>query len=596
LGPFLAELTTAWKAAMKSSFPDKFHEYLEKLEGDNKKERPGLRKRFDVALTQFEGNSTAKDAYVYQQVADELEQVGFGFETIGDQYFASETWLVFSACYDETLRATGADLKRALAGLERAIAARAKIELNDAKKDEAEKRKTALVSKTPKPGSAPGAPDTPGGPTDAGATVEIPLTFDLVPAAETYQRPCFDADENYLIWRSVNLKGTNSKSAIEGLLEGPSIFRMGSADVRIDADGDDKGDGPADQKLAITGTIQPIKFNLGKGPSSRPWACLGVTASQQELYQGNSLNMAATDKTLNLYVLSAASQVGTLDGQPIRIIDETMDGLYGTIPEAYGFVGLAKGFYQPYVDCMVIGSSKRARPWSEIAEVNGKWWKFDMGCTGKSIKASPVNTDTGTLKLEFKGPVAPTYLIVKGTNSFKDSYFDIAEGGAKGVQVPVGRYTLAFGVIHKGKKKQMEKCVIIPPKSAPNYDVTKGGTTVISLGAPFGFDFNARNDGGKLTITGQSVVVTGASGERYERPWQCVAHPEASWRKKGAKKAEKTVKMQLVQSTDTIEKLGFESTWFPLDLEIPDVGAGEVEVQLVDKKHELFGKVESDWK
>jgi hypothetical protein len=185
---------------------------------------------------------------------------------------------------------------------------------------------------------------------------------------------------------------------------------------------------------------------------------------------------------------------------------------------------------------------------------------------------------------------------MKGANSFKDSYFDIAEGGAKGVQVPVGRYTLAFGIIHKGKKKQMQKCVIVPPKSAPNYDVTKGGTTVVALGAPFGFDFQARNDDGKLTITGQTVAVTGSGGERYERPWQCVAKPEVVWRKKGSKKAEKAVKMAPVMSTDTIEKLGFESTWFPLDLEVDVKGQGEVEVQLFEKKHDLFGKIESDWK
>lgn len=597
LGPFLTDLSAAWKASMKSNFPDKFHEYLSKVEGDNKKERPGLRKRFDVAVGQFEGNSEKKDAYVYAQIADELEVVGFAFEQIGDQYFASETWLVYSACYDETLRTTGADLKRALAGLERAIAARAKVELNDTKKDDAEKRKTALVSKTPKPsGGGPGA-DSPGeGPTDAGTTLEVPLTFEVVPSTETYQRPCYDVDENFITWRGVNLKANGSTAVMDGLGEGPKFIRLGPADVRIDGDGDGKGDGAADTKLALTGTILPVKFHLGTGASARPWACLAVTAGQQEVYQSIQLNMSPTDQALNLYVLSAASLVGTLDGVPIRIIDETMDGLYGSVPESYGFAGLSKGFYQPYLDCMLVGASKRARPWSEIAEVNGKWWKFEMGTVSKAIKASPIKTDTGTLKLEFKGPNPPSYLIVKGSGSFKDCYYDVVEGGAKGVQVPVGRYTLAYGEIRKGKKKQVQKCVILPPKSAPNYEVTKGGTTVIALGAPFGFDFTSRSEADKVAITGQTIAVTGSAGERYERLWQCVAHPEATWRKKGSKKAEKTVKLQHVMGSQQIEERGFESTWFPLDLEIDIKGLGEVEVQLVDKKHDLFGKIESDWK
>lgn len=596
LGPFLTDLTTAWKAAHKTNFPDKFREYVTTLTGEYKKERPGLRNRFDVAVTQFEANSDKKDAFTYQQIADELEVVGSAFEQIGDQYFASEAWLVFSACYDDPPRATGGDPKRALNGLERAIAARAKVELNDAKKDAAEKRKTALVSKGSGKAGGPAADDPGAGPTDAGATIDVPLTFEVVPTVEAFQRPCFDVDENYILWRTIDLKSNGSSTVIDRMAECPAFCRVGSSDVRIDMDGDGKCEGAADQKLALTGTIQPVKFHLGTGATARPFACLTMTAGQQELYQEMQLNMAATDKSLDIYILSAASLVGTLDGQPIRIIDETMDGVYGTVPESYGFVGLAKGYFQPYVDAIVVGASKRARPWSEIVEVNAKWWKLEMGVTGKSIKASPIKTDTGTLKLEFKGPTPPTYLIVKGANSFKDSYFDLVEGGAKGIQVPVGRYTLAFGEIRKGKKRQVQKCVIIPAKSAPTYDVQKGETTVIAIGAPFGFDFTSRNDDGTLTITGESVVVTGSSGERYERMWQCVPHPEAAWRKKGTKKAEKAVKMAMVQSTDTIEKLGYGSTWFPLDLALDVKAQGEVEVQLVDKKHGLFGKIESDWK
>ena len=42
--------------------------------------------------------------------------------------------------------------------------------------------------------------------------------------------------------------------------------------------------------------------------------------------------------------------------------------------------------------------------------------------------------------------------------------------------------------------------------------------------------------------------------------------------------------------------MGWEAVWFPLDLALDVKGQGEVEVQLVDKKHELFGKLESEWK
>ena len=47
-----------------------------------------------------------------------------------------------------------------------------------------------------------------------------------------------------------------------------------------------------------------------------------------------------------------------------------------------------------------------------------------------------------------------------------------------------------------------------------------------------------------------------------------------------------------------LEKHGWPAAWFPLDttVETKEKPGTEVEVQLVDKKHDLFGKVESDWK
>jgi len=54
--------------------------------------------------------------------------------------------------------------------------------------------------------------------------------------------------------------------------------------------------------------------------------------------------------------------------------------------------------------------------------------------------------------------------------------------------------------------------------------------------------------------------------------------------------------MAHVTDVETMNKLGTETTWFPLDLELDVKGQGDVELQLVDKKHDLFGKIESDWK
>jgi hypothetical protein len=94
------------------------------------------------------------------------------------------------------------------------------------------------------------------------------------------------------------------------------------------------------------------------------------------------------------------------------------------------------------------------------------------------------------------------------------------------------------------------------------------------------------------------VVVTGAAGERYERSWNCVPKPEVAWRKKGSKATLGDAKMALGDHATIDNKdLGWSALWFPLDLETDTKDKGnQFEVQLVQKKHELFGKIESAWK
>jgi hypothetical protein len=591
------DLGAAWKAAMKTTFPEKEKEFFAALAGQNKKDRVDLRKRIDQKLGEMEANSDKRDALVYANLVDEIELLAQAFGQVGDFYYSSEAWLAYAACYDEALRGTSAELKFAFKGYENAINARTKVDLNDSRQDEAMKRKAALAAKGADKSGPSAGKDEPGAPpTDAGATVNVPLNFEVVPTADAYQRPLYTGDELYLLWAGLEFKGKGSSATFQNTPGAPMLFRVGASDVRVDTDGDGKGDGPADEKVPLTGNIAAVKVNVGKGTDARPWAFLAVTGTQQETYQGIAMNRAPADTQMTIYTLGAASVTGVLDTVPIRILDDSMDAVYGSIPQTYGFAGLTKDNFQPEMDSVVLGTSKRARPWSEFQEVNGKWWKFEPADAGKSIKASPVKVDLGTLKLDFKGGIAPTWLIVRGANEMKNSFFDISEGGAKGVQLPIGRYTLYYGEIQKGKAKQMQKILVLPPKNAANYDVKKGETTVVTLGAPFGFDFRTTNVEGKLTVEGASVVVTGSQGERYERAWQCVPHPEVGWRKKGTKKASKYERMGIVQDSDAVTKLGWQAAWFPMNIDLDVKGQGDVEVQLVDKKHPLFGKVESEWK
>lgn len=599
---FLTALSAAWKGAMKSAFADKEKAFFTALEGKNKTDRVDLRKRFDKGVSDFEANAEKKDSMTYANLVDEFELFANAFDQIGDAYFSSEAWIYYAACYDEPQRGASAEPKRAALGLEKAIAARAKIELNDQRNDEITKRLALLAKGAEKAAPASGKDEPGAAPTDAGAPITVPLAFEVVPTFDMFVRPLYTADDAYVLWPSIRLAKNASTGTFENNTRppgGPVFSRIGAADVRADVDGDGKWDGALDVKVPLTGNITPVRVQLGKGPDARPWAFLAVPGTQAESFQGVQMNLAPTGDRMTIYTLSAASVIGTLEGTEIRIIDDSMDGVYGTLQtsqNAFQFDGISKNNYQPELDCIVIGTSKRARPWSEFQEIAGKWYKLEQSTSGKELKATPVKLETGVVKLDYKGPTPPAWVILRGSSETKDSFFDLVEGGTKGVTVPAGRYTLFYGEVRKGKKRQAQKALILPSKTAASIDVTKGATTIVTLGAPFTLEYKSSNIDGKISIDGKSVVVVGSAGERYERPWQCVVHSEAAWRKKGTKQPSKYERMGLIRDPEVVNKTGWAALWFPLDLDLDIKGQGEVEVQIVDRKHPLFGAVESEWK
>ncbi len=601
-------LASAWDAAIKTAFPARFDEYLKGLDVAARKTRVDLKKRLVTAYQDLDRNRESREGLLFLQTIDQFEVVAGAFEQEGDAYSASEAWLGLAECYDEPLRGTGAELHKAWKAWSKVVELRARFECKDRRFEQAEKRAAELQKRGfDQPGGAAGGEAGGAGaepaqpPSEAGNPVIVPLTFEVLAGPEAFARPCFQADEIYHLWNPVQLAAKGSSSNFARLDKAsPVLHRLGSADLRFDVDGDGKADGPDDQKIVLTGTMTPFRLNIGQGDDARPWAFFAVNGLEQDYYQGVQVNLQPNDDQFTMYTLSAASVVGTLNGTALRVLDDTMDGIYGSADSSYGYAGLTNGVFQPELDSIVIGNSKRARPWSSYQEIGGRWWKMEGGSKGKELLATPANVDTGTIKLEFKGPVAPSWVVVRGTNELKDSFFDLVEGGSKGVKVPAGRYTLYYGEVSKGKKRQIQKTLILPGRTTPNIDVGKNQTAVLSLGAPFDMEFTLkRPEDEQVTIVGESVVVVGKSGERYERPWNCVLRPEASWRKKGSKKGARHEKMPALMDTQTIYDMGQQgwlAVWFPLDLTLETKGVTDAEVQLVEKKHDLFGKIESTWR
>jgi len=595
----IAALRGAWREGIKTDFVDEMEKYFSLLDPTDKRERnEKLKPTYDKTARSYETAASEKDGPALALAGNTFEGLAEGFEAINDKYYASQCWLYVASCFDETLRGPKADLYRACRGYKRCMLLREEIGLKDRSYLTTKPRYDTLkglgYDGEAKAGNGDGPPTSPAGPSGAGAVITATCTYEAVENIDDFERPNYYLDDLYPMWNSLGLGTKGSQVGFLRQENQMTVLRIGSSEVMIDTD----GDGTGDVEIPLTGNLEPVEVTLGKGEEQRPWSFHAVVGVEQDLYQNIQMNLQIVDQLCTIYIVPSGSMKTQIEGTPVQIFDDNMDGVYGSPVQLYGHIGLTADHFQPEMDSIAIGGEKRARPWSEYQKFGEKWYKLEVEAGGNRVLAHPVELPTGFLKLKFKGG-KPSWVVVKGENDYANSYFDLVGGGANGVEVPVGRYTLFYGELRSGKKRQMVKSLILPGTNTPKWDVDAGQEIPVELGAPFGFAFQYEIAGRTLLLEGDSVVVTGMASERYERPWNCVPRPEVAYREPGSKRGSKPESTKLIGSQEEMSEPGmsWKNTWFPLDLTIEmKADLAEVEVQLTEKKHKLFGKIESEWK
>ncbi len=593
-------LRKAWRSAIDSDFAENMEVFFSLMDPQQKRERQALKARYEKAKAKYWKNQEKKAAQVYGITAMELKGVAEQLALIGDHYFAAQAWILRSHCWSEANRGEAADLYKVCESFKHAVASLEQIDLRVGSYAATKAAYESLAGQgfDRSLGGGEGGGDEPGGeggggPAAGGAkkgpSITASLSFEMVDDLHAYQRPCYYVDSLYNMWPQLGFRKKGSKVKFPSLGElSPDAIREGASIVGIDTNGDGKGEA----HVELTGNLEPLLFKVGKGAEEREWGILTQVGTQADVFQGIALNMTPDSNQMSIYLAPGASMVGMLGETAVRVFDDNMDGIYGSDPISLGEPGLTKGYYQPNLDSVVLGKSKRAVPFSEYMKIGDKWYQLEALDFGRELKATEVELKTGTLKLSFKGP-KPAWVIMRGVGRYEDSYFDIT----KGAEVPVGRYSLFYGEVRKGKKQEVAKTLILPGKSNKEYAVLEGKSTTVKLGGPFNFDFSFEEDETTIKLIGKSVVVIGALGERYERPWYCRAKPGVSWRKKGTKKGSKPAKTKLVNDNDQISVHGWLAAWHPLDVVLTKKGHVEAsEVQLTMKKHKLFGKINSEWR
>ncbi|HVS18686.1 MAG TPA: hypothetical protein VMT18_08815 [Planctomycetota bacterium] len=597
----IAGLRVAWKTAMKTDFVANQYEYYSLLDSRIRPERLRMALEYDKAMARYDKTITGDRSEVgFMAAVDEFENLARGFKACGDLLNVGRCHVVIMNCWDETQRGKDANLYKACAAAKAALAAYEEIGLAGPDVSALRLRYESLVANgydtaepdpnAPKAGQPVAAADA--------ASIQVAMTFEALPEVEVYQRPHFYADDIYQVWSAAPLAGKDSTATISALAQrSPTLVRTASAQFGVDDAGDTER-----ELFAVTGKMTLIEVTLQDEHGTRPWAFITKVGLQDDFYQGVRANMGPSDGFMSLFYFNAASVVGTLDEVQVRVIDDNLDGVYGSLPLEWQYMGLATNATKPDFDGIVIGESTRALPWSEFVPVNGRWYRLEPQQGGMTLRATPVELATGHLRLEFKGEY-PEWLVLRGTGVLENTFIDVCLNGKKGVDAPVGEYRLVSGMVRKGKKQQAMKCLVLGNDSVPPVVVTAGAQTVVELGAPFRFDFERAEAEGKVTVSGPSVRVIGRAGETYDRFWNCAPNPGVSMRKAGTKKGGKPEDMPTVTGSldelreDGTRRWAYADVWRPLTLVLEPKKPGEpVELQMLEKKHKLLGEIESDWK
>jgi len=586
-------LRTGWRAAFDSDFFDNLEAYFARLTPEVRRTRRELRDRFNLKSAPFhkllaEEHSPERTGRA-AALSAEFEGLAQAFEEMKDLYYSSGAYHNAGYLVDSTVVHEAADAPRAYALLKASLEARKKLDLRDRVFQNLTIDVARLEPLVVPPGADSVDTASPIAGVGVGPATRVAGTFEAIPEIDAFERLGYGHDAVYMAWPTLFLGRVDTSVQFGGMSNSPTLLRTGASSAEV------KGVDGESTPLPLTGNIELVRTTVGPADKPRPWAFLATVPTEKEFYQGFEVNYEPSPDQMTLPVAPAAAMRYEVVGTQVRVFDDNMDGVYGPGALTWGYPGIKEGEFQADVDGVAIGSAKRLVPFSELIQIGKQWVRLESIDGGLELAWQPATLRTGKVKLEAKG-LSPFSVVVRGTGPLENCYFDLAAGKG-GVDLPIGQYRLVQGVVREGRRLQVTKALILGVEGKAGFAVEEGKTTVFAVGAPFDIDFRANVTDKNVRLVANTMTVTGQAGERYHRLWGYPLRPEVSLRKVGAKKGERPQKMPIVLDQSTVNEKGLAVAWYPMDLELKhDFGTVEVEVQVSEKKHPLFGKLESSWK
>ncbi len=592
-------LKRGWRQTFQSGFVEQMERYHQLLRPEMRRARANLMPQYDRALTEYEEIRTTAPSDERTKRALHLSEIfealGNAYLEVGDHLQASQSFVRAGFLLDETLLGAEARPRRALPLLKLGQEYRERIELRDPTYLQTAGRVSALEAELGPEETEPGAVDEidesglPG--VSLGQAQVLEGTFVSYRYPAPFQRPAYAADEIYPAWFTLYLGADGSTRQFDAMgNDSPRIQRTGASAVVV------VGSDAKEIPVPMTGNVEEIRTVIGQGEEQRPWSFLARLPTDREMYQGFEINFGPSREQIILNVSPSAGMRIDVAGTPVVILDDNLDGVYGGEPRSWGFAGVIENTFQWDVDSVLIGTARRSVPFSELMRIGDQWYRFEPVHKGRAFEVRPATVRTGNVRLEARG-ITFENLVVRGTGPLAGLFFDLAQAGRTGLDLPVGRYELLYGVVRSGRRQAIEKALVVGGAGVGNLNVNRGETTTLTLGAPFAFGFRHTFDEVNLSIPGDSWHVVGSAGERYVRLWNLPLRPEVMHRVAGTRRASRPERVPFVTDTQTLLDRGVQVSWFPLNLILEHrQGRDDLEVQAQERRHKLFGRIETDWR
>ncbi|MEW6741961.1 MAG: hypothetical protein AB1486_04300 [Planctomycetota bacterium] len=432
--------------------------------------------------------------------------------------------------------------------------------------------------------------------------VNLDLAVRAEPKLERFRVPGWVGDNPYR-WFYAFYRSADKLATFE------AWFKPWGREVKLLRDSnkyffDYDGDGKGDKQAKLKSKAELFEIPLDPADKNSPvYSFAMATGSNQETMFGVALSNLPIVEWTTIRYRGACYVEGNINGTPILILDDNDSGRFGDPYLNFEGLRFADGWVPDYavyplLDAMVIGHGTDVLPYSQYIRLEDGFYRIEPEMNAPKARYRKMDIDTGRVVLEFEGKAPVQSLVIGEKTEFLYGYFDLAKAPKEGLEVPVGFYEIASGLVSNGKTGvSNQSCLILKGRSKP-FNVRKGETVTLQLGEPYEFDFRTREEGEDFVLEGRSLQVYGRGGELYIKFWDEAPMPKVSVRTKGGKVIARGESMakptyeEYKTSPDGVLKL-----FFPLDFRMPKKGKEPYEAQLELKKHKLLNAgITSPWK